>query len=219
MALSPIRITSAREQAREAIRSALSAGQYEPGRRLLETDLAEQLGISRVPVREALTSLVAENLLEKRHRSVLVPMLEANELHQLYLAREALELLLYKGAVSNIDDTCIKQLKAVQRKIRLAVGSAEAHTLEKLNRDFHFTIFEKASLPVIESMVSSIWDRTSYYRAYFWLSEERRLITVSEHQAIIEACRNRDLAELVRLNSNHRSEMKREDLPWYRPLE
>src|SRR5665213_1218863 len=77
-------VASATGEATSILVDALGRGEFRPGTRLTEESVASQLGISRIPVREALSALVARTLLERRGRAVFVPRLDYSDLEQIY---------------------------------------------------------------------------------------------------------------------------------------
>ena len=208
MPLKRLRLSSATAQAVEALRTALANGEYEPGTRLFEETIANELGISRIPVREALAMLVAQGLLERRQRSVLVPALNSAEVEELYLGRAVLESLLYDRAGPRMRDLDIAKLERVEAALEAAASSDSLKDLALHNRSLHFTILERGGLPMICDLVGQLWDRTSYYRAYFWLEESHRHVTIAEHRVIIDACKARDGKALVELHHQHRLAMQ-----------
>lgn len=212
--LAPLRLLSATHQTGDAIRKALAAGDYSPGTRLYEEQVAAELGISRVPVREALSALVAQGLLERRQRGVYVPELQASDLSQIYKAREALENLLYQNAAQRLGPRDVAHVKGIALKVERAEATSSIKEMAEQNRAFHFAIMKRAELPLIEQIVATLWDRTTYYRAYYWLTEEHRSLTIAEHRLIVAACESGNGVELVRLHIQHRQELLSEDFPW-----
>lgn len=207
-------VASATAEAAATLVEALANGEFQPGVRLTEESVAAQLGISRVPVREALSALVARTLLERRGRAIHVPMLEYDDLEQIYIARGALEALLYRRAAERMTDQTIRAIT------RLSQGMAKANetdSLDKLgarNRLFHFTIMEAAELPLVCGILANLWDRTAYYRAFFALSSDNREKAQAEHDEIIDACKRRDPDALVAIHTRHREWLLDRNLPW-----
>ncbi len=208
MPLKRLRLSSATTQAVEALRTALANGEYAPGTRLFEETIANELGTSRIPVREALAMLVAQGLLERQQRSVLVPSLNTTDVEELYLGRAVLESLLYERAGPRIRDADVAKLERVEASLEAASSGDSLKDLALHNRTFHFTILERGGLPMICGLVGQLWDRTSYYRAYFWLEESHRSTTIAEHRLIIDACKDRDGKQLVALHHQHRLAME-----------
>jgi DNA-binding GntR family transcriptional regulator len=214
MPLPTISINPAAEQAASAIRAALVNGEYPPGMRLFEGAIAGELGISRMPVREALAALLGQGLLERRNRCVRVPNLDAAEIEEVYIARSALESVLYERAASRLNELDVAELERIEALVEGASTEGALVDLAAHNRTFHFAVMEKADLPRVLDLIGQLWDRTSYYRAFFWVDDEHRTITMNQHCEIIEACRNRDARGLVSLHDQHRLQMFNAQMRW-----
>jgi DNA-binding GntR family transcriptional regulator len=193
---------------------ALQRGEAPPNTRLAEEALATQLGTSRVPVREALAHLVAKGLLEKRGHQVYVPALGYKELREIYLARQALETVLLREAVSKATDADVTALVRVHDSHAKAMEREATGQLSKLNRKFHFEFFRVADMPILLAINENLWDRSEYYRAFFALDEEKRRVTFGEHAEMVQAFADRDADRLVALHDAHREWLLRKDWPW-----
>lgn len=207
-------VASATGEATSILVDALGRGEFRPGTRLTEESVASQLGISRIPVREALSALVARTLLERRGRGVFVPRLEYSDLEQIYLAREALEGILYRRAAGNMTEQTVRVITRLQDGIEKASKTLAIDQMAERNRAFHFEIMTRAELPLVGNILSNLWDRTSYYRAFFQVDPQHRENTNNEHRQIIEACKNRDANALVSLHVQHRHWLLDRGLPW-----
>jgi DNA-binding GntR family transcriptional regulator len=213
--MKPVRQTDLTEQVTESLLQSLQKGEFPPGSRLTEEALAGQLGISRVPVREALSMLVALRILERRKRSTYVPTLRLKDLEQIYTARQLLETHLLRHAVAGLDDAGIARIKAAcAASVTALRGGRSTAQIGRNNQRFHFAIFELANQPLLVEMVANLWERTEYYRAYYALDGERRDVTAGEHEAILAACVDRDADRLVELHDQHRSWLVSTSLPW-----
>ena len=90
--IEPIKRSTLSSMVTERLRELVIAGSYEPGTQLSEVDLAERFGVSRGPIREGLQRLVQEGLLRSEpHRGVFIPVISPDDVHDIYLAREAIE--------------------------------------------------------------------------------------------------------------------------------
>lgn len=207
-------VASATGEATSILVDALGRGEFRPGTRLTEESVASQLGISRIPVREALSALVARTLLERRGRGVFVPRLDYSDLEQIYLAREALEGILYRRAAANMAEQTVRVITRLQDGIEKASKTLAIDQMAERNRAFHFEIMSHAELPLVGNILSNLWDRTSYYRAFFQVDPQHRENTNNEHRQIIEACKNRDANALVSLHIQHRHWLLDRSLPW-----
>lgn len=190
-------------------------GDFRPATRLVETKLADEYGVSRVPVREALGALCAEGLLERSPQGgVYVPSLTISDLSEIYLARGALETLLYRAAAPQLTSEDILGLEALQREVERAVSIEDLVLLSRANRDFHFSIMRAARMPKIIAIVERLWDVTASYRAYFWVDADHRVFTLDGHRKILDACVLRDGEALVFAHDRHRQELTAVQWPW-----
>jgi DNA-binding GntR family transcriptional regulator len=209
-----IRTTGATAEVTATLIEALKRGEAPPNSRLTEEKVAAQLGTSRVPVREALAALVAKGLLEKRGNQVFVPVLDPDDLREIYLARQLLESVMLLRAVENMTDASVAPLLRVQQSMATAIRSESIARLSKLNREFHFLIFRLSGLSLFLELTTNLWDRSEYYRAFYSLDASHRAAAYEEHSEMIEALRERDAGRLIRLHDAHREWLLRTDWPW-----
>ena len=143
----------------EQILSAVVTGQFAPGERLIQEKIAEEMNISRTPVREALLRLEQEGILELSGRKgFAIRWVSEQEVQDLYAAREAIEGYTAYWLAAN--RTPIR-LAAVEAKVD-AEQAQETRDLEaefKLNRDIHRTIVEQTGNKILLGMFDSIWGR------------------------------------------------------------
>ena len=117
------------------ILDAIDMGEFRPGDRLVESDLAERLGVSRTPVREALKRLETQSLLTRSGRSLIVSSLDHNQLSELYAVRTELEGLAARLAAVHAADEEVRVLRDMVEDDRKLIGDAPA--LARANRRFH----------------------------------------------------------------------------------
>lgn len=139
------------------IRNALMNGQYEPGERLRIGALAEQMGVSITPVREAIFRLVSEQGLEmKAATAVHVPVITADHLREIQLIRHHLEGAAAEKAAIKIAPADYESLEDLQERF-VAAAAVSPKKASKLNREFHFAIMAAAELPTVFSVVEALW--------------------------------------------------------------
>ncbi|MDG2341242.1 MAG: GntR family transcriptional regulator, partial [Paracoccaceae bacterium] len=117
------------------ILEAIDVGNYKPGDRLVESDLAEQFGVSRTPIREALQRLETQSLLTRDGRSLIVAALDHNQLSELYVVRSELEGLAARLAASHATAEEKRILRDMVEQDRQRLGDPIA--LARTNRRFH----------------------------------------------------------------------------------
>ena len=138
----------------------LMAGRYAPGARLVITKIADELGVSAMPVREALKRLASENALAMEpNRSVCVPVISLEELDHLTDIRLLLEGRAAELAADNITRKELDALKTWQDAIEKAMSKADARVLLSANQKFHFAIYTAARSDLLMRHIRSLWMR------------------------------------------------------------
>lgn len=177
------------------IREAILKGYFKPGERLDQTELAELLGVSRSPVRDALKRLAAEGLVTMHpHRGAVVAELSRDELEEIYLIRRVLEGLAARLAVAHMDSG---RLDALRQLLERMDKTEDADEWIELNWRFHHTVYEAAGRPRLLEMIDNLRNTVApYIRQYISTPEYRRQAQVA-HWRIYRACltQDPDLAE------------------------
>lgn len=187
--------------ATEVIREAILDGRLPPGRRLKEEELAQELGISRTPVREALLMLQAEGLVDASpNRGATVRSHSVEDLTDLYQLRALLEGYAARRAATRLSEEAIAELReSCDRFDVLIRDGAEMRVLVKENLVFHQAILESAGSARLGTMVRQVVELPLVYRSYAWYSREQQQISAHYHSQITRALESRDSerAELV----------------------
>jgi DNA-binding GntR family transcriptional regulator len=178
------------ERAYVSIRSAIAEGQLLPGVAFTIRDLAEQLEISTTPVREALKRLLAEQALElKPNRSLSVPVIGGKRIIEIRDLRMLLEGLATEKAAAALSEPEIKQLHAMHLDMKVQTNQT---AYLKINREFHFTIYERADLPVTLRLIDQLWLQSG--PAVSRLMSARNIADIfnGHHAHIVDALARRD---------------------------
>lgn len=189
----------------DEIRAMMRGGELMPGQQVRQEQLAARLGVSRIPVREALKALESEGVLRHApHVGYSVARLNADELRQAYLMRRALEtevLLL----LPRLDGAALRELTDLNGGIADEVSSAgDVARIAALNHEFHFRMFRHSGLHMVVDEIERIWGMTEAYRSVHLYDSGARRRIVREHRSMIAALRRRDLPGLVELMNIHR---------------
>ncbi|MEV0702619.1 GntR family transcriptional regulator [Saccharopolyspora sp. NPDC050389] len=149
-----------RDQVCEEIRNRIIDGRFAPGDRIVERELAAELAVSRVPVREALRTLRVEGFVEDvARRGVIVRRLERRDVEELFDVREALESLACRLAASKAD---ARGLRALQRHLSRADKALQGDDLQavgKANGDFHDEIVRLADHHLLAGLLDPLQGR------------------------------------------------------------
>ena len=175
-----------------------------PNQRLVEADLAEKLGVSRTPVREAIRELVRLGLVRTvRNRGAFVSPTDSKELRELFSIRAVLEGLAARLATELIPDSDIDYLEKINEKIKKAVDDGELSSFLQLNDEFHRTLYEHSDNQNLVAILMNILERTSTMRKKLWRSQQNASSAVQMHFEIIAALRARDAEAAERLLRSH----------------
>jgi DNA-binding GntR family transcriptional regulator len=185
------------------IRQMILNGQLLPGQKLHQADLAAQLNVSRIPVREALSTLQAEGVLHHRaNTGFVVARFSGEDLAELYLMRRLLETELMRTAdLTTVDPV---ELEKIDRQLATIPPAERPDEYQETNRRFHFAILESSPLALVRQEVERLWYKSSFYRSLY-LSEANVSLHVHEdHLEIIKAVRANDLEALIYASDAHR---------------
>lgn len=142
----------------EQLREAIVTGQFVPGRSVTLRGVALQLGVSPMPVREALRQLVAERaLVIHDNRRVAVPEMSTARLEELGAARVLLEGELALRALPGIDAARLQALRRLDREVDLALEQGKPERYMRFNHEFHMTLYRAAPSRVLLPLVESLW--------------------------------------------------------------
>ena len=176
------------------IRAAIIDGRLKPGEPLREVDLANQLGTSRTPIREALLLLENEGLVEAvRNRGAIVRSYTPEDLEELYTLRAVLEGHGARCAAARITDEELALLEAsCERYAQLLSGDEQLPQLAEENFVFHSTILQAAGSDRLTAMVQQVTTLPLIYKSYLEYSADNRKTALEFHREILERLRSRD---------------------------
>jgi DNA-binding GntR family transcriptional regulator len=158
--LQPLPETSLAEQAAIQIRDAIRNGRYRPGARLVERSLARELGISHIPVREALARLSEEGLVERLpRRGARVAGLTKIELEELSSLRDVLEQLVAVRVQERLTDAAFDELRGIVDRMVKAARRSDKRRVLALDREFHARLWELADHRMLLEVVNQLRSR------------------------------------------------------------
>ena len=152
----------AHERVYRALRGQVLSGEMAPGDPVTLRGLAEDLGVSMTPAREAVRRLVAERALSMTASGrVSIPAPDARCLQELFRARELLEPELAVRALPNISKTTISTLRSIDLAIDQYLTEGDAAGYVQANNTFHTTLYTLADAPALMALVESVWLQTA----------------------------------------------------------
>ncbi len=176
------------------ILEAIESGVYKPGDRLVESELAERLGVSRTPVREALQRLETQSMLSRDGRSLIVASLDHNQLAELYAVRTELEGLAARLAARHATEEEIRVLRTMADEDHGLLG-ADPRALSRANKRFHRQIHLASHNRFLVQQLDLLHRSMALMATTSFAAEGRDSVALEEHDRIVRAIEKHDGAE------------------------
>lgn len=202
--LEPVRRRPTATVIAESIRARIMDGTFPPGTQLTEVQLAEQLEVSRGPVREALARLSQEGLLvAEPHRGVFVLTLDEEDVADIYLARGVIEREAARLIVQRDDRAALRRLDAVVRDMAAVARDGVWSDVAEVDLRFHETLVAASGSPRLVRMYTTLLveTRLSFTELGRSYPDPRRV--VAEHRQLLRAVRGGDEAEVAARFHDH----------------
>jgi DNA-binding GntR family transcriptional regulator len=194
------------QHALDRLRHAIVSGELVPGQRVNQEDVAEMLGVSIAPVREALRVLEQEGQVTYRpRRGYLVTELRIEDLEEIYALRQVLEERAVRQHLPGLGPDDVQRLTVSARECAAAAERGDVAAELQANRRFHFGLLESPDQPHTMRLIRLLWDSTEAYRAMYYNSPEERRRAGAAHERILEAVRRGDADRLVAELDAHRA--------------
>jgi len=194
-----------REQVISALRQAILDFKLQPGQRLVERELIEQLGVSRTTIREALRELTSEGLVTvvpQKGAVVATPTLA--DAIDLYEVRAALESLVVQRFVERASDSQVERLEAaVERFHDATIRTADIRQILAAKDLFYVVLIEGAASAALQQLLEGIQARVQVLRATSLSEEGRTFAAVRELRGVVDAIKKRDSPLAARLTAEH----------------
>ncbi len=177
----------------ENLREAIVEGKLKPGQRLMEVQLAEQLGVSRTPVREAIRKLELEGLVVMLPRKgAYVADMSLKDIIDVLEIRASLEGLAASLAAERISDEDIKKLESIVDEFKDSVNESDVEYLLKKDVEFHECIFEAANNKKLHQVINSLWEQVYRFRFTYVSDYDSTVKIIEEHKMILDAIKTGD---------------------------
>lgn len=167
------------------ILEAIEGGDYRPGDRLVESDLAERFGVSRTPVREALQRLETQSMLARDGRSLIVASLDHNQLAELYVVRAELEGLAARLAAKHATAEEARVLRGMVEDDRALIGNPDA--MSRANKRFHKQIHLASHNRYLVQQLDLVHRSMALLATTSLAATGRSEAALAEHDAIVRA--------------------------------
>lgn len=192
------------------LRQAILRGELEPGERLMEITLANKLGVSRTPIREAIRKLELEGLVTMiPRRGAVVASISEKDMRDVLEVRVTLEELAVSLACKNFTDDAITELKAAQNRFENAVIAHDIMKIVDADVAFHDVIYNCTNNARLIQMISNLRETMYRYRLEYIKDARNHSILINEHNDIIDCLAKRDVEGVKKSIRIHISNQER----------
>lgn len=192
-----------REIVFESMREAILSGVLEPGERLMEIQLAEEMGVSRTPVREAIRKLELENFVVMIPRKgAYVAGVSLKDVADVFEIRSALEGLAAGLAAERITDDELEQMEQALF-FRTSENEMDLEQIVKSDTDFHALVYRASRNERLVQILENLREQIQRFRSTSLAVPGRNKSAIEEHRMIVEALRNHDSEEAQSLAMAH----------------
>lgn len=188
----------------QTLRNAIITGDLQPGERLMETQLAEKLGVSRTPIREAIRKLELEGLvIMVPRKGAQVAQFTEKDIQDVLEVRAALEALAAKLACKRMDDRSFLKLQLAIAEYSYAAKNKDLEAMIEKDVEFHDIICNATQNDKLIQLFTNLKEQVNRYRITYLKNVEDSETVEAEHVAILEALRNKNEEVAGDLASKH----------------
>ncbi len=186
------------------LRKAILLGELKPRERLVESDLAERIGVSRTPIREALRGLAEQGLVQIfPHRGAVVSDLSPEEVENIHAVRICLEVFASRLALSSITPERLKEISGLEAACARLASGRDILALIDADERFHDAIYATARNPRLLEIIRQLRQRIAFVRFIGWSIPDRVVHSVAEHRQMVHMLHTQDRVRLLRLTRSH----------------
>ena len=193
-----------REVVFNTLRRAILKGELKPGERLMEIALAERLGVSRTPIREAMRKLEMERLVIMiPRRGAQVANITEKDLNDVLDVRIALENMVIEKACQYMTEEEMDLLMQAAEQFRNMLEQGNLIELAEADVAFHEIIYKAAHNDCLNQVINNLREQIYRYRMEYLKEEDMRKVLVKEHEEIYQSIRNRDVKRAQEISFHH----------------
>ena len=193
-----------RDRVVTSLRDLITSGQLKPGTRLVETDLASRLGVSRGPLREALRDLVQEGLIESvPYKGMTVAPTRLEDLRELLSLRATLEQFAFRLVWKQRSDESLADLSERQRILQSAITAGDQGKILAAHLTLHDWVFEESGHSLLLSNWQGLQSRLQFYLAFISGAAAGEAGQIDSHETYLDLASGSSLIALVRHLEDH----------------
>jgi DNA-binding GntR family transcriptional regulator len=186
------------------LRQAILSGEVAPGTAVPVDEVAELFGVSRIPIRECLKTLIGEGLVDHQPRAgYTVATLTAQEFRELYIVRSALEIAALTAAVDSAGPEDLKHAGVALEALDRAIRNRDYRAYQRESRRFHMALAAPCRMPRLMHMIELVWNITEPVQLMAHIDQQERDHLHGEHRAMLEAFVARDQDALLAVTREH----------------
>ena len=190
----------------DELRRQILTGELRPGDHVIQDELAATLGVSRIPIREALSVLTAEGTIRHRpHQGYRVASLDAKELDEIHQVLRLLEDEAIRHVANRSDEATLARLTQELEEMEACASDGSSLRFVDLYRDFRFEIFEMADMPRLTRFIRLAWQSCDAYRLAWLSHEDARQVTCKAYRDILQRIEAQDIDGAIEALDAHRA--------------
>ncbi|TDV56366.1 GntR family transcriptional regulator [Actinophytocola oryzae] len=184
---------------------AIASGELPPGTRLSPAKLAEELGVSHIPVREALAALEAVGQVRRIPRvGFFVAELSTDDIEDIYHWRQVLEDEAHRLGVPKLEEADLVRMRQLNADMLTSIHNRNTPSFVELNRTFHFVPFQRAGSDHLIRFITHLWDAAARYQNTMAYVRVPKDLLQEHHDALMTAFENRDVGAVNGWMAKHR---------------
>ncbi len=193
----------------DEIRRAILSGGVPPGSPIPVDETAGVFGVSRIPIRETLKTLIGEGLVEHRPRAgYTVASLTVEEFTEIYVVRGVLEMAALKAAVGNAVAEDDREATQALHALDQAMAAGDHQGYQRESRRFHLALVSPARMPRLLHMIELVWNLTEPIQPMKHISDEHRDQLHAQHSDMLRAFTDRDATGLLAAARRHLDDLE-----------
>jgi DNA-binding GntR family transcriptional regulator len=208
-------ITTIKEQVYNVIKDNILNGHFKPGEKLQEKKIAEDLNVSRSPVREAIKELIGEGLLESiPNKSITVKKLSNKDIIDIFEFRSMIEKYSINKTISSLTEEKINRINELLKELEDTYNANDLHAYCQVDVNMHNEIIFMSENMVVYNAIKNIFSLMQPFRIISLHSKKRFEESFLEHKEILEGIKEKDFERAWKANSNHLKFAKEEILKY-----